>query len=411
MPWPVNNAQMKTDMFKDKWPVFYAGVLMSITAFSIDITLPAIPAMAREFNAPVSTIQLTISLFVLALGFGQLFWGIFSDRYGRKPAIVGGVSLFVLASFAAAFATSPEMLIAARVVQGLGASAAGTVARAIIRDLYSGKELAANMAIATTIFAIGPILGPFIGAAFLTFISWRAVFLGLAVLGALLLIGLYFIDETSRHKTPLSFHQLRKSTAAIMGNRQSRFFLLYGPIIMSSMIFILSMVPAMFALEYGVEGLYFAALFALHGIGIIIGQQINRVLIVRLGVPFALATGACVLVVAALIMVGLVVLGLDGPIAIALSLVLFATSFLVVVSNGTSLVLDPHGTIAAFAAALSGSFAQLGAGILVSLIVSFLAPTALNFAAGLAIICICALLPALWWLKTFPAISPKVIIG
>jgi MFS transporter, DHA1 family, multidrug resistance protein len=296
-------------------------------------------------------------------------------------------------------------------MQGLGASAAGTTARAMIRDLYSGKELAANMAIATTIFAIGPILGPFIGAAFLTFVSWRAVFLGLAALGVMLLIGLYFLDETSRYKTPVSFAELRKSTAAIMGNRQSRYFLLYGPIIMSSMIFILSMVPAMFAAAYGVEGLYFAALFALHGVGIIIGQQINRILIMRLGVPFALATGACVLVLASSIMVAMVVVGFDGPIAFSLSLVLFATSFLVVVSNSTSLVLDPHGKIAAFAAALSGSFAQLGAGVAVSLIVSFLAPTALNFAGGLLFICICAFLPALWWLKTSQAISPKVIIG
>ena len=81
-------------MLKDKWPVIYAGILSSITAFSIDITLPAIPTMAREFYAPVSTIQLTISLFVLALGFGQLFWGVVSDRYGRKPAIIGGLSLY-----------------------------------------------------------------------------------------------------------------------------------------------------------------------------------------------------------------------------------------------------------------------------------------------------------------------------
>ena len=398
-------------MLRDKWPVIYAGLLSSITAFSIDITLPAIPAIAREFNAPVSTIQLTISLFVLALGIGQLFWGIFSDRYGRKPAIIGGLSLFIIASLVAAFATSPDMLIAARVVQGLGASAAGTTARAMIRDLYSGKELAANMAIATTLFAIGPILAPFIGSAFLTFISWRAVFFGLAGIAALMLIGLMFIGETSRYKTPVSFYEINKSIRAILANRQSRYFLFYGPIIMSSMIFILSMVPAVFAAAYGVEGLYFAALFALHGVGIIIGQQINRVLILRLGVEFALATGACVLVAAALIMVALVALGLDGPIAISLSLVLFATSFLVVVSNGGSLVLDPHGKIAAFAAALSGSASQLGAGLAVSFIVSFLAPTALNFALGLLGICVCALLSALWWLKTSKSISPKPIIG
>lgn len=398
-------------MLKQKWPVIYAGVLMSITAFSIDITLPAIPAMSREFNAPVSTIQLTISLFVLALGAGQLFWGIFSDRYGRKPAILGGLALFLLASIAAAFATTPEMLIIARVVQGLGASAAGTTARAIIRDLYSGKELAANMAIATTIFAIGPILGPFIGAAFLTFISWRAVFLGLAALGALLLVGLFFLDETSKHKTPISVAEISNSVSAIMKNRQSKYFFFYGPIIMSSMIFILSMMPAVFANEYGVEGFYFAALFALHGIGIIIGQQFNRILIMKMGVSFALAVGACVLVIASSLMATLVLLGLDSPIIISLSLVLFATSFLVVVANGGSLVLDPHGRIAAFAAAFSGSFAQLGAGLAVSLLVSFLAPTLINFTFGLLAICLCALLPALWWLKTSKAISPTPIIS
>jgi MFS transporter, DHA1 family, multidrug resistance protein len=398
-------------MLKDKWPVIYSGLLMSITAFSIDITLPAIPAMAREFNTPVSKVQLTISLFVLALGLGQLFWGVFSDRYGRKPAIIGGLSLFIAASLAASFATTPEMLIAARVAQGLGASAAGTTARAMIRDLYSGKDLAANMAIATTLFAIGPILAPFIGAAFLTFISWRAVFFGLAALAALLLGGLIFIGETSRYKTPVSFNEIGKSVRAIFANRQSRYFLFYGPVIMSSMIFILSMVPAVFAAAYGVEGFYFAALFALHGVGIIVGQLINRVLIVRLGVEFALATGACVLVVAALLMLVLVALGQDGPISMSLSLVLFATSFLVVVSNAGSLVLDPHGKIAAFAAALSGSASQLGAGLAVSFIVSFLAPTALNFALGLLAICICAQLPALWWLKTSKSISPKPNIG
>jgi MFS transporter, DHA1 family, multidrug resistance protein len=406
-----NNMARQTEMLKDKWPVIYSGLLMSVTAFSIDITLPAIPAIAREFNAPVSIIQLTISLFVLALGLGQLFWGIFSDRYGRKPAIIGGLSLFILASLAAAFSTTPEMLIAARVVQGLGASAAGTTARAMIRDLYSGPQLAANMAIATSIFAIGPILAPFIGAAFLTFISWRAVFVGLAVLALLLLAGLMFIGETSRYKTPISFHEIGNSVSAILSNRQSRYFLLYGPVIMSSMIFILSMVPAVFAAAYSVEGLYFAALFALHGIGIIIGQQINRILILRIGVSFALAAGAWVLVAAALIMVGLVLLGLDGPITISLSLVLFATSFLVVVSNGGSLVLDPHGKIAAFAAAFSGSAAQLGAGLAVSIMLGFLAPTASNFAFGLLAICICALLPALWWLKTSQTISNAKIIG
>jgi MFS transporter, DHA1 family, multidrug resistance protein len=384
---------------KQNWPIIFAGMLMSITAFSIDITLPAIPQMARDFGAPVSTVQLTISLFILALGLGQLFWGVLSDRYGRRPIIAAGLCVYIAASIAAAFAQSAEILIACRVLQGVGVSSAGISARALIRDLHSGPALASAMATATAIFAIGPILGPFIGSALLAIMDWRAIFFALSALAALLCAGLLLVPETLQTQVPVSLRAIAASTKAVFANKQSRFFLLIGPLLMSTMIFILSTMPAVYAAEFGVEGFGFAALFALHGLGIIAGQSVNRMLIKRIGVAQALAVGAFVLVLASGLMLLLSLVGLAGPLTFALALVLFATSYLVVIANGTSLLLDPHGRIAAFTAALGGTVAQLGSGLGVSLLVLIVQPTAMAFSIGLFTLCSLSLIPALWWLK------------
>jgi MFS transporter, DHA1 family, multidrug resistance protein len=141
-------------------------------------------------------------------------------------------------------------------------------------------------------------------------------------------------------------------------------------------------------------------LFALHGVGIVIGQSVNRVLIKRLGVAQSLAVGASILVLASAIMLVLSLTGTAGPLSFAFALVLFATSYLVVIANGTSLLLDPHGGIAAFTAALGGTVSQLGAGLFVSLLVLVIEPTALTFSIGLFALCCLSLIPALWWLRS-----------
>jgi MFS transporter, DHA1 family, multidrug resistance protein len=406
----ASNARLEQSM-KKRWPVIFAGMLSSITAFSIDITLPAIPQMARDLAAPVPTVQLTISLFIVALGLGQLFWGILSDRYGRRPVIAAGLAVYIAASCAAALAGSAEMLIAARVAQGFGAASAGINARAMIRDLHSGPALASAMATATAIFAIGPILGPFIGAGLLELMDWRAVFMGLALIASALMLGLLTIRESHEGSVGISLAAVGGSARAVLTNTQSRFFLFYGPLSMSTMIFILSMMPAVYSAEFGVEGFAFAALFALHGLGIVAGQLANRRLIARFGVATALAAGACVLVAASGLMLVLALGGLAGPVSFAVALVLFATSYLVVVANASSFLLDPHGRIAGFTAAFGGSVSQLGAGAAVSVLVSVISPGATLFAATLFALCVLNLLPALWWLKTAPKVHSDPQIG
>ncbi|MCU0830508.1 MAG: MFS transporter [Rhizobiaceae bacterium] len=388
---------MRTPFTRERQIVLYAGLLSSLSAFSIDITLPAIPQMADDLAAPVATVQLTISLYILGLGLGQFVWGVLSDRFGRMPAIAAGLVIYLTGALAAFAAPNGEALIAARLLQGFGGAAATVSARAMIRDVSTGNALASNMALATAVFAIGPIVAPFLGVGLIAFFGWRALFMGLGALAALLLAALVFVGETSTSRTEISRAGIGASVRAIMVHPQSRFFLLYGPVAMATMIFILSMLPAVYASAYGVTGFAFAALFALHGLGIVAGQLMNRRLIGTVGPAGSMLRGAIVLCVASGLMLAVSLAGFDTAVVISALLILFATSYLVVMANASSLLLDPHGRIAGFAAALSMGVAQLGAGALVSALVHVLPVTPLAFSATLFALCAAALLPPVIW--------------
>lgn len=152
--------------------------LFAIMALSIDAMLPALPAIAAEL-APqdVNRAQLVVTSFVLGMGLGTLLSGPLSDSIGRKPVIIGGGVLYVLASLFGWWADTLEMLLLARLFQGLGASGPRVVGIAIVRDLYAGREMARIMSFVMTVFVLVPALAPLLGAAVMMVAGWRAIFL------------------------------------------------------------------------------------------------------------------------------------------------------------------------------------------------------------------------------------------
>lgn len=176
--------------------VLYCGFLLTVTAFSVDITLPAFGLIAADLGADYGQVQLVVPLFILATGFGQMLAGPLSDRFGRKPVVLGGMALYAAGATICQFAPSIEVLLSGRILQGLGAAAGPVVGRAIIRDLFAGQALARNLALATMIFAFGPIVAPLLGISIMSVGSWRSIFFVITLFGlALLLIGWLALPE------------------------------------------------------------------------------------------------------------------------------------------------------------------------------------------------------------------------
>lgn len=352
--------------------IVYCGLLLTLTAFSIDILLPAFSLIASDLNAPYEDVQLLIPFFLAAVGVGQLFGGSLSDRFGRRFVIKLGLTIYIIGVIACILATNIETVLAGRVLQGLGASAGPVVARAIIRDLYSGRELARNMALAVAVFAFGPIVAPLAGAGLLLFFDWRSLF-GLTLVFALVLLVFCIvklpetIHQTNARATALSTYI--KNTIAIFAHPQSRFYLLLSGVMMSMILIILINIPGIYQKNFGISGSLFAVLFAVHGIGIIIGQLINRNLIDRIGIEKTSIVGSAALVVVSVAIAVVSIAGWMTPWLLAFFLVAHATSYLVVYSNAATLTLDPHGKIAGFTSSFYGFFSQ----VVSSLIGAFLA--------------------------------------
>lgn len=384
---------------QSRWIVTYCGLLMSAGAFSIDITLPSFPAIELDLATRSVLVQWTITAFLITAGAGQLVWGGIADKYGRKPALASGLIIYLAGCLFAALAPSIEVLLAGRALQGFGAAAAMVCSRAIIRDLYSGDELARNLALATAIFAAGPIFAPLAGGLIAEFSGWRFIFAILSVYGAFLLAVLIRLPETHVSKTAdaLRFSTILRRSGRLVAHPQSRHFLVFAAITNSAIILILASLPLIYDTHFGITGLLFSAFFAVHGLGIIVGQMGNRRMIRNFGPVKAMIIAGIVLVFSASLILAGGLAGILGAYSMSALFVLFATSYLIVYSNSTAMVLDPHGDMAGFAASFFGFASQIGASLIASVFVVFTGDSIVAFAAFLLAICAASLSGTVWW--------------
>jgi DHA1 family bicyclomycin/chloramphenicol resistance-like MFS transporter len=178
------------------------GALSAITPASVDMPLPSLPTLTQALSTTPNMTQLVIGLFMIGFGGAQIFYGPVSDRFGRRPVLLFGLSLYCLASLACIVAPSIEVLVGARLVQGAGACSAMVIARACVRDVH-GRNMARVMAMVVMCMSLAPILAPIIGGFVLAVGSWRVIFMVLFGSGALLLLVVaLWLDETATAKNP-----------------------------------------------------------------------------------------------------------------------------------------------------------------------------------------------------------------
>jgi MFS transporter, DHA1 family, multidrug resistance protein len=183
------------------------SLLVAMTAigpFSMQILLPCLPAMAAALAVPYGTVQLTLTLYLIGVAVGQLVYGPLSDRFGRKPLLLGGLGLFLAGSLGAALAPSAGLLIAARVLQAVGGCAGMVLGRAMVRDSYPRERSAAVLGTVSTAMAVAPMVAPLLGSALEAHLGWRAGMLACLLFGLPLILAVWrLLPETLERPAPL----------------------------------------------------------------------------------------------------------------------------------------------------------------------------------------------------------------
>ena len=198
------NIQSLSSEGREKLYVAFLASLTSIPPLATDMYLAAIPTIAREWQVSESLISLSLVLWFATFSVGLLFCGPLSDRFGRKPVLLAGMSLFALASFLCALGTRAEHLIFFRILQGLGASAPSSMSMAICRDRYEGDRRKLILAYIAILLSIVPMLAPILGSLFLQFTGWRVIFLTQGVLVLACLGAALFYRETLEDNIKIS---------------------------------------------------------------------------------------------------------------------------------------------------------------------------------------------------------------
>ena len=288
--------------------VAFAPALVAVSQVSTSIYLPASPALVTVFDTSTTMVQLTFTVYLIGAAFSQLISGPLSDRFGRRPVLLGGLVLYVLASIAAAAATSIEALIVARVFQATGAMTGPVIGRAMIRDRFDRSRSAKALANVSLALAVSPALAPLLGAFVFEAAGWRANFVLVAAFGLLMLVlALGLLGETNRQR------QIGAGPADLAGNYlkllRSRAFLSYAlpaALLFGTMFTFLSEGPHVLITMMGMSPTAFATYAALVACGFAVGSFASSRLTVRLGIDrmialglIAAATGAAALVVVA----------------------------------------------------------------------------------------------------------------
>jgi len=186
---------------RERAPFLLLVALTACGTLGMHVIIPSLPATARAMDIPIATVQLTITLYLIGLSIGQLVYGPLSDRFGRRPVLLVGMTLFTLSSIMTAIAPTSEILIGARILQSIGGCSGLVLGRAAVRDSATPEQAAGQLALLTLVMSMVPAIAPAIGGFITAFVHWRASYVLLAVIGAATLIATFVVlPETNRAK-------------------------------------------------------------------------------------------------------------------------------------------------------------------------------------------------------------------
>lgn len=347
-------------------------LLASLTAFgplSIDMYLPAFPAIAENLGVPLSSVQLSLASFFVGLATGQIFYGPLTDRYGRKKPLYVGLGIYAVASVVCTFTKNVEMLIAFRFLQALGSCSGVVISRAIVRDLFTHQETAKVFSLLMLVMSAAPILAPILGGQISEHFGWRMIFALLAVISTLCIVLIAtFLPETHHPDQRVHIKDSWKIYGSILKDRNFMGYALAGGAAQAGMFAYITGSSFVFINHFGIPAKSFGWVFGSNAVGLILCSQINTRLLKRLSYDAILEKIFVVLAVlgALLATAGILNWGFWG---IMIPLFLFIASLGMTFPNSTAGAMATQKKSAGSASALLGTL-QYGIAALSSAAVS-----------------------------------------
>ncbi len=367
------------------------GAFVAVGAFTIDMYLPALPAIATDLRTSSPMVQLTLTGTLVGLALGQLVIGPLSDALGRRRPLLAGTALHVVASLLVLVAPTVEVLGVLRVLQGVGSAAGGVVAMAIVRDLFEGRAAATMLSRLFLVMGAAPVLAPTVGGELLRITSWRGVFAVLALYGLLLLVvGALAVPETlppGRRVTGGIAGTLR-TYRGLLRDRVYVGLVLVAGLTMAGLFSYVAGSSFVYQRQFGLDEQQFGMLFGAGAVFLIGATQLNPVLLRRWSPAQVLSAAMVAGTVAGLVLLGLASSGRGGLAGVVVPLWGVLAAVGLALPNAPALALAAHGETAGSAAALLGAV-QFGVGAAVSPLVGVLGndatAMALTVGAGLGL--------------------------
>jgi DHA1 family bicyclomycin/chloramphenicol resistance-like MFS transporter len=342
--------------------VIVIASIMALNPLAMDIMLPALPSIGSAFHiADANRPQTVLSTFLLGFGVGQFVMGPLSDRFGRRPVLLGGMTVYCIASVLAIAAPSFETLLLARALQGLGTSATRVIAVSIVRDCYAGRRMASVMSLAMMVFIAIPVVAPSFGQVVMLLTQWRGIFVVLMLYGlAALIWSAVRMPETlpvSERKS-IALRDVLDAFRQTVTNRQTFGYALAAGGVMGSLFAFVFSSQQIFTDIYHL-GRYFPLAFAAIAVGVAIAGFVNARIVGRVGMRVMSHTALVIFVAVAGIMFATARMQmLPLPLFMVLAaLMMFA--FGLMMANFTALAMEPQGHIAGTASSLYGSITTL----------------------------------------------------
>ncbi|MCB1429981.1 MAG: multidrug effflux MFS transporter [Nitratireductor sp.] len=343
------------------------AALMSLNALATDIMLPGFPDIAKSLDLASETqVQPVITLYLMGFGISQMFMGFLSDRYGRRPLLIGGLLVYGLAAIYTSIASDITSLLIARFIQGMGSAAPRVIATAAIRDCYEGRRMARVMSLTMTVFMAAPVLAPSIGQAILLATSWRWTFgfLGLFCTLLLVICAMSFPETLPPEKRrAINPSMIGSAVVSLARSRETVGYTLAAGTFFGAMFGYINSAQQIMVGIYDL-GLWFPIVFAVMALAISASSFVNSLLVERFGmrlISHVAVVAYCILSFA------MALLGLEGQLSFWVFAPLMTLIMLLVglvFSNFNALAMESQGHIAGVASSFIGAVTVLlGAGI------------------------------------------------